>query len=95
MKVHKFVICLGLFLFLMGILLGGPLIFTKFVPLLGGDSVGPNIANVFSQFSSKERCLLFISICLLFSALITLAVGIIMVIIITSKRNKANGLHYG
>ena len=79
----------------MGILLGGPLIFTKFVPLLGGDSVGPNIANVFSQLSPEECLLFFISVCLLFSALIILAAGIIMVIIITSKRNKANGLHYG
>ena len=95
MKVQKLVIGLGLFLFLTGILLGGPLILKKFVPLIGVDSVGPNIAYVFSQLSLDERFLLFISFCLLFSGLITLATGIIMVIIIMSKRNKANGINYG
>lgn len=86
MKAWKVIIGLGLFLFLTAVLLGGPLIFIKFVPLLGGDSVGPNIAYVFSQLSSKERCLLFISACLLFSGLIILA----MEILIRSKRNKTN-----
>ncbi|MBW8042302.1 MAG: hypothetical protein FVQ85_20200 [Planctomycetes bacterium] len=62
---------------------------------IGGDSVGPNIAYVFSQLSSEERFWLFISFCLLFSGLITLATVIIMVIIIMSKRNKANGVNYG
>ena len=95
MKVQKVVIGLGLFLFLTGVLLGGPLILKKFVPLIGGDSVGPNIAYVFSQLSSVECFLFFLSVCLLFSGLITLAAGIIMVIIIMSKRNKANGVNYG
>ncbi len=90
MKVHKFVIWLGIFLLLMGILLSGPLIFKKFVPLFGHDSLIPNIAYVFSQLSSVERCLLFISFCLLFSGLITLVTGIIMVNIIISKHNKAD-----
>jgi hypothetical protein len=90
MKVHKFVIGLGLFLVLTGILLGGPVIFTKFVPLIGGDSVGPNIAYVFSQLSSVGRCLLFVSACLLFSGLITIAAGIIMLIIIISRHNTAD-----
>jgi hypothetical protein len=90
MKVQKVVIGLGLFLFLTGVLLGGPLILMRFVPLIGGDSVVHNIAYVFSQLSSVERLLLFISFCLLFSGLITLAAGIIMVIIIISKRHKAD-----
>lgn len=95
MKAWKVIIGLGLFLFLTGILLGGPVIFTKFVPLFGGDSIAPNIAYVFSQLSSKERFLLFISFCLLFSGLITITSGIIIVIIIMSKPNKANGVNYG
>jgi len=94
MKLQKVVIGLGLFLFLMAVLLGGPILI-KFVPLIGGDSIGPNIAYVFSQLSSEERLLLFISVCLLFSGLITLAAGIIMVFIIMSKHNKANGINYG
>ncbi|MHC4084187.1 MAG: hypothetical protein ACYSWZ_05375 [Planctomycetota bacterium] len=94
MKIQKVVIGLGLFLFLTGVLLGGPLILKKFVPLIGADSIGPNIAYVFSKLSSQERFLLFISFCLLFSGLITIAAGIIMVIIIISKRNKANGVKY-
>lgn len=95
MKAWKVIIGLGIFLFLMGILLGGPLVLKKFVPFLGGDSIAPNIAYVFSQLSSKERFLLFISFCLLFSGLITITSGIIIVIIIMSKPNKANGVNYG
>jgi hypothetical protein len=89
MKVHKFAIGLGLFLFLTGVLLGGPILM-KFVPLLGGDSVVPNMAYVFSQLSSVKRLLLFASVCLLFSGLITLASGVIMLIIIISKHNTAD-----
>ncbi|MHC4488793.1 MAG: hypothetical protein ACYS9C_06800 [Planctomycetota bacterium] len=79
MSKDKMIIGFGFFFLLAGILLGESLILIRFGPVLGGDSVVPEIVYVLSTFSLVDYLWLYLSLGLLFAGLLTLVTGIIII----------------
>jgi len=78
MSKNKVIIGFGFFLLLAGIVLGESLILIRFGPALDGDSIVPDIVYVLSIFSLADYLWLYLSLGLLFTGLLTLVTGIII-----------------
>ena len=73
MSKESIIICTGCILLLCGTILGLMLI-SKFMPLLGDDSIVPNAIAILSSFTLREYLQILLSIVLILAGLLSFAI---------------------